>query len=74
MSNKDYVATLIDEDGNDWYYETTIDEQDIFVKSFEAMPKVLEINEAYKIAERNAKDSDQYLVTKIDKSKQIFRL
>ena len=74
MPPKDYVATLIDEDGNNWYYETTIDEQDIFVKSGEAMPKVLEINEAYKIAERNAGDSDQYLVTKIDKSKQIFRI
>lgn len=62
---KNYIAALLDEEGNEWWYEQTINGQDNFTKKESGFcrPKMLPEAEAIQIARRNAdEDSEAAIV------------
>lgn len=62
---KNSIAYIIDEHGDRWFYEGTIDGNDMFTKEAVARPKLLTEKEAYMVAVGNAGDNETAGVKKV---------
>lgn len=61
---KEYIAVIVDEDGQDWVYEGSFGGNDMFTKSQEAKPKFLTETEAYMVAAENTCEGNTGAVRK----------